>query len=139
MWMAEFAPRVTEEEIRSARRRIAAGESKRSVARLLGYTGSSPHKALQQRIDAQERRDDFERLERQTRVATAEAEKKRIARGVRTGYGQVQRTTEAPEHGRTFPERYAEAHAAIRFLRRENTPVACPPAWISCPRRSASI
>jgi hypothetical protein len=105
MWMAKFAPRVTEDEIRAARRRIAAGESKRSVARSLGYSGSSPHKALQQRIDAQDRREDCERLERQTRGATAEAEKKRIARVVRTGDGQVQRTTETPERGATFPER----------------------------------
>jgi hypothetical protein len=97
MWMAKFAPRATEEEIRSARRRIAAGESKRSVARSLGYSGSSPHKALQQRIDSQERREELERMDRHADRAAADAEKKRVARGVRTGYAEIARTSDRPE------------------------------------------
>lgn len=95
--MAAFAPRVSEDEISVARRRIAAGESKRSVARSLGYSGTSPHKALQQRIDSQERREEAGRIEHQVGRAAAGAEKKRIARGIRTGYGDLERTTDRPE------------------------------------------
>ena len=102
--MTKFTPRISDHEIRAARRRIAAGESKRSVARSLGYAGSSPHKALQQRIDNQERGEEVERIERQANRAAAEAERKRFARGVRTGYGDLERTTDRPERrdGRNF-------------------------------------
>jgi hypothetical protein len=130
MCMAKFTPRVSEDEIRAARRRIAAGESKRSVARSLGYSGSSPHKALQQRIDAQERREELERVEHQAYRATAEAEKKRLARGVRTGYGDLRRSTDRPEdRGGSNPsadidrvrrQLDADAEARRRQLERED-------------------
>jgi hypothetical protein len=60
-------PRVTENEIRQARRWIADGESVRGAARRLGY-GTDGHKSLQRRIDRQARAEQEASTESQQRA-----------------------------------------------------------------------
>jgi hypothetical protein len=106
-----FKPRLSDDEVRTAARRVATGESHRAVARSLGIDPS----ALRQRIRKLEARAAAEAHDLRADRAVHDAEKKRVARGIRTGYAEIARTSDRPEErgGATIQDEVARVSAEL--------------------------
>jgi hypothetical protein len=105
-----FAAKVAESDVRAAMLRIARGEATLSgEARRLGYSKNG-HRALSNRIKAIQKREAAALEASADRQALEKVRRDGTRRAVMHGHLQL---PEAPEVGRTFPERYSEVQAAL--------------------------